>query len=85
LGGILGGLALGLAIVALLEYRDSTFKTDTEISSALALPVLAVVPVMMAAPERQSVFRRTMMINIGLASVVLVCLAVLTYSFVFVR
>ena len=83
--GILGGLALGVALVALLEYRDSTFKTDTEIATALALPVLAVVPVMKATQERQSDFRKAVMINMGLASVVLVCLAVLTYSFVFIR
>lgn len=80
--GILGGLAAGIVLAALLEYRDSTFKTDSEIASALALPVLAVVPVMKAETERRADFRKTLMMNMGLASVVLVCLAVLTYTFV---
>ena len=80
--GLLSGLGVGVALAALLEYRDSTFKTDSEIASALALPVLAVVPIMKAEPERRADFRRTLMLNMGLASVVLVCLAVLTYTFV---
>ena len=29
--GLLAGLALGLALVALLEYRDTTFKTDEDV------------------------------------------------------
>ena len=44
--GMAAGLAVGLVLVALLEYRDRSFKTDDEIISLLALPVLAVVPVM---------------------------------------
>jgi succinoglycan biosynthesis transport protein ExoP len=83
--GILGGLGVGLALVALIEYRDTTFKTDDELATALALPVLAVVPLMKADSERKADFRKALMLNVGLASVVLVCLAVLTYSFVFIR
>jgi succinoglycan biosynthesis transport protein ExoP len=83
--GILGGLGLGLGLIALIEYRDTTFKTDDELATALALPVLAVVPLMKADSERKADFRKALMLNVGLASVVLVCLAVLTYSFVFIR
>ena len=43
--GILGGLALGLALVAFLEYRDTSFKSDDDVMTTLALPVLAVIPV----------------------------------------
>jgi protein tyrosine kinase modulator len=41
-----GGLAFGLAIVALLEYRDGTFKNDEEVLRVIKLPVLAIVPEM---------------------------------------
>jgi polysaccharide chain length determinant protein (PEP-CTERM system associated) len=85
LGGIFGGLALGLALVALLEYRDTTFKTDTELARVLALPVLAVVPLMKSDAERRADFRKQLFLNVGLASTVFLCLAVLTYSFVFVK
>jgi uncharacterized protein involved in exopolysaccharide biosynthesis len=39
------GLLLGLALVALLELRDSSFRTETEIATLLTLPVLALIPV----------------------------------------
>jgi uncharacterized protein involved in exopolysaccharide biosynthesis len=80
--GLLGGLALGLALVALVEYRDSTFKTDHEIASVLSLPVLAVVPLMHSADETRALFRRRMLLNLGLGSTVMVCLAVLAYVIV---
>jgi uncharacterized protein involved in exopolysaccharide biosynthesis len=80
--GLLGGLALGLALVALVEYRDSTFKTDHEIASVLSLPVLAVVPLMHSADETRALFRRRLLMNLGLGSTVMVCLAVLAYVIV---
>jgi len=83
--GLLAGLAIGLALVVLLEYRDSTFKTDSELGGVLALPVLAVVPLMLSESERRSSFRRRLILNLGLGSTVAVCLAVITYSFVFLR
>jgi polysaccharide chain length determinant protein (PEP-CTERM system associated) len=83
--GLVGGLALGLLLVILLEYRDSTFKTDSELGGVLALPVLAVVPLMLSDAERRAIFRRRLLLNLGLGSTVAVCLAVITYSFVFMR
>jgi polysaccharide chain length determinant protein (PEP-CTERM system associated) len=80
--GIMGGLALGVAFVMLLEYRDSSFKTDDEVASVLQLPVLAVVPVMLADAERRRIRRRRIVLNIGLASTVTACLAVVAYTFV---
>lgn len=43
-GGVVAGVLLGLLSVALLEYRDSAFRTEQEVSRVLALPVLALVP-----------------------------------------
>jgi polysaccharide chain length determinant protein (PEP-CTERM system associated) len=83
--GLVGGLVVGLALVALVEYRDSTFKTDSELGGILTLPVLAVVPLMMSEPERRAQFRKRLILNLGLGSTVAVCLAVITYSFVFLR
>jgi len=80
--GVVGGLALGLALVALIEYRDGTFKTDHEISSVLSLPVLAVVPLMRSAAETRAVFRRRLLLNLGLGSTVMAGLAVLAYVIV---
>jgi polysaccharide chain length determinant protein (PEP-CTERM system associated) len=46
LGGPLSGLALGLLLVAFLEYRDSSFKNEQDVFCALSLPVLGLIPVM---------------------------------------
>jgi len=83
--GLVAGLAVGVALVAVVEYRDSTFKTDSDLGGVLALPVLAVVPLMESESERRSKFRRRLILNLGLGSTVAVCLAVITYSFVFLR
>ena len=60
--GILGGLGLGLALVALLEYRDTSFKSDDDIMTTLSLPVLAVIPVMTNAGERRQARRRKLLL-----------------------
>ena len=52
--GILGGLALGLGLVAFLEYRDTSFKSDDDVMTTLSLPVLAVIPLMTNAGERRA-------------------------------
>ena len=43
--GPLAGLALGLALLAFVEYRDSSFKTEEDVARLLTLPVLALVPI----------------------------------------
>ena len=82
LGGMGAGLAIGLVLVALLEYRDRSFKTDDEIISLLALPVLAVVPIMESNEERRLSRRRRFFLGVGLGSTVVGCLAILIYTFV---
>ncbi|HEV3486511.1 MAG TPA: hypothetical protein VG106_13965, partial [Vicinamibacterales bacterium] len=44
--GILAGLLVGLGLAGLLEYTDSTLKTEDDIRHVLSLPVLALVPMM---------------------------------------
>jgi polysaccharide chain length determinant protein (PEP-CTERM system associated) len=80
--GMAAGLALGLGLVALLEYRDGSFRTDSEVTSVLGLPVLAVVPVMRSEPERRRALAWRFGLNMGLGGTVAVCLAVLAYTFI---
>jgi len=42
--GAMAGLAIGLGSVALLEYRDTTLRTDDDVVIAVSLPVLAMIP-----------------------------------------
>ena len=44
--GAFGGLVIGFGFAALLEYRDTSVRTDDDVLVALALPVLATVPTM---------------------------------------
>jgi polysaccharide chain length determinant protein (PEP-CTERM system associated) len=63
--GILGGLLVGLGLVALLEYKDTSFKSDDDIVSTLSLPVLAVIPLMTNAGERRAQRRRRMLLAVS--------------------
>jgi polysaccharide chain length determinant protein (PEP-CTERM system associated) len=80
--GMAGGLALGVALVGLLEFRDSGFTTDGQVTELLGLPVLAVVPVMKSDPERRRERAWTLLVRLGLGGTVAACLAVLAYTFV---
>jgi polysaccharide chain length determinant protein (PEP-CTERM system associated) len=44
--GALFGLGLGIGLATLLEYLDSTLRTDVDVHAALGMPVLAMIPVM---------------------------------------
>jgi polysaccharide chain length determinant protein (PEP-CTERM system associated) len=73
--GALFGLGVGLGVVALLEYRDDSFRTDEEVVNVLALPVVAVVPVMLSRAERARRRRRRMLVGIGAIAACLVAAA----------
>lgn len=66
-GGAAAGLVIGLGLIALLEYRDTTFKKEEEITRLLGLPVLALIPLM--EPESQQRRRRRRHLLVGFASV----------------
>jgi succinoglycan biosynthesis transport protein ExoP len=70
-GSIAVGLGLGLVLVGFLEYRDSSFKTEADITKVLTLPVLALVPMMESGADHSASLRRRRRINIGLTAVVL--------------
>jgi uncharacterized protein involved in exopolysaccharide biosynthesis len=45
-GGFVGGLAFGLAIVFALELQDTTLRTDRDVERILKLPTLAMIPLL---------------------------------------
>jgi polysaccharide chain length determinant protein (PEP-CTERM system associated) len=55
--GTFAGFGLGLALALLIEFRDSTVRTEDEVVRLLALPVIAVVPLIHTAIDRRR-FRR---------------------------
>ncbi len=69
--GAFGGMALGLGIVFLIVYRDSSLKTDDDVTGSLALPVLALVPMMQTTADRRRLRRRQMLVGGATAVVVI--------------
>src|SRR5262245_10796500 len=76
LGAILG-LALGLGATALLEYLDTSLKTEDDVVQKLALPVLALIPLMTTAREahREQTRRRVFLSCIAVGVVLLSAVA----------
>jgi polysaccharide chain length determinant protein (PEP-CTERM system associated) len=62
------GLGAGLMLIGLLEYRDTTFKTEEDVRLVLGLPVLALVPMMASESEVRA--RRRRKITTGFAILV---------------
>jgi uncharacterized protein involved in exopolysaccharide biosynthesis len=61
------GLVIGIALGALLEYRDTSFRTGQDVLEVLKLPVVALVPYVMTAPDRQRTRRRLLFTSIAAA------------------
>jgi protein tyrosine kinase modulator len=60
------GLVLGLLVVGLREYRDSSFRQEDEVHRVLSLPVLALIPMMTSEGEdRKARWRRRLMDAVG--------------------
>jgi len=62
LGGFVGGLALGLLIIAGLEYRDTSLRNETDIWVFTHLPTLATIAknehLVSATPHKGSTLQR---------------------------
>jgi polysaccharide chain length determinant protein (PEP-CTERM system associated) len=78
--GSLGGLAFGLGIAALLEYRDTALRTEDDVMVALSLPVVALVPTMLSDEERRRRRRRGWLLASSAALTVLMSAAALIWK-----
>jgi hypothetical protein len=79
--GALGGAAIGVLLVGLLEYRDRTFRTEDDLISALSLPVVAVVPLLLSRAERRARFKRRWMLSASGVGALIVSGAILYWKF----
>lgn len=62
IGAVLG-LCLGLAIAALLEYRDTSLRTEDDVLAALTLPVVALVPKLWTDAEVRKARQRRLLVG----------------------
>jgi polysaccharide chain length determinant protein (PEP-CTERM system associated) len=63
--GVALGLLVGLALLALIELRDASFRTESELASVLSLPVLALIPVVETADDLKARRRRRLMASVA--------------------
>jgi polysaccharide chain length determinant protein (PEP-CTERM system associated) len=63
--GALIGLGVGIACAGLLAYRDTTFRTEDDITGVLRLPVLARVPIMMTPTLSRRLRRMRVALTLG--------------------
>lgn len=76
LGGMAGGLVLGLALVGLIEFKDSSFRNDQDIVAVLSLPVLATIPQIVTREDRRARRRRRKLLMMAAAVVVAIGIGV---------
>jgi hypothetical protein len=65
--------------VILLEYRDTSLRTDGDVVSSLSLPVLAIVPALTTGLERRRRYRRRMAVSLSATTTVIACGAVVIW------
>jgi polysaccharide chain length determinant protein (PEP-CTERM system associated) len=75
--GIAGALGAGLLLAGLLEYRDTSLRTEDDIMVALSLPVVALVPTIGTAASRTKRKRWVLLAaSSGLTAAVLIVLVI---------
>jgi polysaccharide chain length determinant protein (PEP-CTERM system associated) len=79
--GALAGLAFGLGLVGLIEYRDSTFRSEDDVLQVLSLPVLAVIPFMESPQEQRARRLRIVLTSVTGVAALAVTAAVLAASY----
>lgn len=78
--GAIAGLGLGLGLVALLEYSDTTLRTDDDVMVAISLPVLAMIPLMVTTVEERLQTRRRWLMAGTTAAALAVSVAILLWK-----
>jgi polysaccharide biosynthesis transport protein len=80
--GLAAGLLLGVGVIGLLEYRDSSLRNEEDVMLALALPVLAVIPRMATTSERVRERKRRLQFSAAGALTLMACMLVFVWKFV---
>ena len=75
--GPFAGLVVGVLLVGLLEYRDSSFRSEEDVLRVLPVPVLAMVPFMASDCEQRRDRRRTLAVDVAGVALLLGAVAVL--------
>src|SRR5262249_28979155 len=75
--GAIAGLVLGLMSVVFLEFRDSSFHEEEEVTRALTLPVLALVPLITSEAQRRTARRWMLLTDVAGIGVLAATTAVL--------
>jgi polysaccharide chain length determinant protein (PEP-CTERM system associated) len=75
--GAIAGLVLGLLVVGLLEFTDSSFRRSEDVVQTLSVPVLASIPVMRSERERRTKTLRSRAMDIGGAALLVTAMMVL--------
>jgi uncharacterized protein involved in exopolysaccharide biosynthesis len=65
------GLSLGLAIAALIEYRDTTLNRESDIALTLRLPVLGAIPTLMTSRDHVRRRRRKLLASVTVTGLIL--------------
>jgi polysaccharide chain length determinant protein (PEP-CTERM system associated) len=79
--GALFGLVVGVGLAALLEYRDSSLRSEEDVLVALSLPVLALVPTMATTEERHKRRRQRLLLASSAGVFFLVSVTLLAWKF----
>lgn len=78
--GLLAGLGLGVAVAGLLEYRDTSLRTEADVLVALSLPVVAMIPTMVTTIDRRKSGRRRWMLMSAGAVTLVVSVAAIAWK-----
>ncbi|HEY4741230.1 MAG: XrtA system polysaccharide chain length determinant [Candidatus Acidiferrales bacterium] len=68
LGGFVGGMALGFGLAFLIEVRDTSLKTESDVEFTLHLPVLAMVPAIKSADGKRALNGHSTSADAGLSA-----------------
>jgi len=79
--GAVAGLGLGIALAVLLEFSDTTLKTDTDVVMAIGLPVLALIPELVTDEEISKRRRRRLLASFAAAGAAAMVAGVLFWVF----
>jgi uncharacterized protein involved in exopolysaccharide biosynthesis len=81
LAGAFVGLALGLGLAGLFEYRDTSLRSESDVVLALALPVLGLVPTMTTKADRMKQRKRQVLVAASGVLFTLLCAAAIAWKF----